>query len=280
MRSLGSLALIWCMTASALAGEAPQRVVSANLCSDQLLMSLADQKQIASLSPLARDVSISYLADRAHTFASNRASGEDLLRSDADLVLIGQYDNRYTRSILEMRNIRMVTLEPWSTLAAGRAQITTVAQALGHADRGTELLGQIDRALLRIPRIDADRAPSFLTLHRRGFVYHAGLANEVLAAAGMRDAAPDFGLGAYGFVSLEALVQKRPDFLVVGDEVAEPEDNGQAFLVHPTLLQLWPPEKRIFLAGRLTICGGPSTPALIEALGAELMGKVPGAVRR
>jgi iron complex transport system substrate-binding protein len=265
---------------SALAGEAPQRVVSANLCSDQLLMSLADREQIASLSPLARDASISYLADRAHQFVSNRASGEDLLRADADLVLIGQYDNRYTRSILEMRHIQTLTLEPWSTLTAGRAQIASVAEALGHADRGVALLAEIDRSLARLPRIEGDRRPSFLTLHRRGFVYHAGLANEVLAAAGMRDAAPDFGLGAYGFVTLEALVQKRPDFLVIGDEVGEPEDNGQAFLVHPTLLQLWPPEKRIFLAGRLTICGGPSTPALIEALGAELLAKVPGAVRR
>jgi iron complex transport system substrate-binding protein len=268
--------LMFGLAGSAALAQAPQHVASANLCADQLLMTLADEGQIASLSPLSRDATISYLAARAEHLPVNRASGEDLIRAESDLVLIGPYDSRYTRSVLEMQNIRMAVLEPWTNLDGGRRQILELARELHQGARGVALVDAIDAALSRLPHVGAGKPPSFLALHRRGFVSHAGLTSELLARAGLRDAASDFGLGAYGFVSLEALVRQPPDFLVVDEADGDPEDNGQAFLVHPALMKLWPMAKRIVAPGRWTICGGPSTPPLIEAISREIETKVLG----
>src|SRR5450631_2007243 len=80
------------------AAAAPQRVVSANLCGDQLLLALADPDQIASLSPFAGDPDLSFLAERARAFPHNRGSVEDIIRLEADLVLIGPYDGSYARA--------------------------------------------------------------------------------------------------------------------------------------------------------------------------------------
>jgi iron complex transport system substrate-binding protein len=256
--------------------QAPQHVASANLCADQLLMSLADEAQIASLSPLSRDATISYFAARAERLPVNRASGEDLIRADADLVLIGPYDSRYTRSVLEMQHIRTAVLEPWTNLDEGRRQILDLARELHQEARGVALVDAIDAALSRLPHVGAGKPPSFLALHRRGFVSHAGLTSELLARAGLRDASRDFGIGAYGFISLESLVRQPPDFLVVDEADGDPEDNGQAFLVHPALMKLWPMDKRIVAPGRWTICGGPSTPPLIDAIAREIKTKVLG----
>src|SRR5260370_39386923 len=44
-------------------GRAGPRVASLNLCADQLILLLADRSDIASLSPLAFDPDLSYLAD-------------------------------------------------------------------------------------------------------------------------------------------------------------------------------------------------------------------------
>ena len=61
--------LLW----ATLAHAAPQKIVSLNLCTDQLLMLLADPNQIASLSKIADDPNVSFLAERSAEFKKNRA---------------------------------------------------------------------------------------------------------------------------------------------------------------------------------------------------------------
>ncbi|MBX9740123.1 MAG: ABC transporter substrate-binding protein [Beijerinckiaceae bacterium] len=258
------------------AADAPRRVVSANLCSDQLLLALADRKQIASLSPYARDHAMSHLAALAAPYDLNRGSGEDLIRLDADLVLIGPYDSRYTRALLAKRNLRFESLQPWSSLEEGKKQIRFLANMLGHGGRGEALIAEIERARARLAGLAArqGRAPSVLVLHRRGYVFHAGVTGELLAAAGFTNAAERIGLSGAGFVSLEAILTAKPDFLLVSDIIDGAEDQGQAFLQHPALERLYPASKRLVAPDRLTLCGGPSTPDLIDRLAAEIRAKV------
>ena len=42
----------------------------------------------------------------------------------------------------------------------------------------------------------------------------------------------------------------------------------------PRLRATIPPERRLYLPDRLTICGGPATPQAIDALAAEVRAKV------
>jgi iron complex transport system substrate-binding protein len=51
-------------------------------------------------------------------------------------------------------------------------------------------------------------------------------------------------------------------------------DLGSAFLHHPSLLRALPPERRLTIPARLSLCGGPSTPVLIDTLAAEARAKV------
>jgi iron complex transport system substrate-binding protein len=82
------------------------------------------------------------------------------------------------------------------------------------------------------------------------------------------------GLPYGGMARLEAVVTSPPDFMLVDEETGRSVDNGTALFVHPALMTAVPPERRLAVPGRLTICGGPSTPALIEALSAEVNAKV------
>ena len=251
----------------------PRRIVSANLCADQLLIELADASQIVSLSPLARDPSLSWFAERAARFAANRGSGEDIVRLDADLVLTGPWDSRYTRALLAARDMKFLALEPWTTIAAGLTQISEFATMLGHRERGEALVARIETELAGVDHAAAGNATS-LVLHRRGFVYHAGVTAELAARAGLRDIAPSMGVSGSGFVTLEALVAARPDYLLVSDADMRAADQGQAFLVHPALRSIWPGERRLALPDAMTICGGPSTPALIARLLSEIRAKI------
>lgn len=273
-----AVALVTCCYAAAFAQtqNTPRRVVSANLCTDQLLLALADPDQIVSLSPFARDPSMSYLFQKAAQFPQNRGTAEDLVKLEADLVLVGSFDARYTRELLQRRGLSFLAVPPWGSHQQGLEQIRLVAKALGHIDRGEALIGRIEAALQRLRMGAAGRTsrPTALIVSRRGFVYHAGPTAEIIKAAGLIDLAASIGLPASGYVTMEQLINLKPDFLIVSEKEIAAKDQGQAFLAHPALVDLWPPARRLVAPGHLTICGGPSNVELIETMGAEIAAKV------
>ena len=117
----------------------PQRVVSSNLCTDQLVLALADRSQILSLSPLARDPTISFLATDAAELPMNGGRGETIVFSGADLVFAGP-DSHLRRGLLEGQGLPVVVLDTWRDLAHGSERIRNVASRLGHPERGERLL--------------------------------------------------------------------------------------------------------------------------------------------
>ena len=269
-----ALILLVLLGVSAFAADAkPQRVVSINLCADQLLVALADPGQIAALSPLVRDRHLSYVADLARPLPVHRGTAEDIVKTQADLVLIGPYDNRYLRAFILEKGVPVLTLGHWTSLAQGRDEIRKLADALGTPERGAALIAAMDSALAETKNISpADR--SVVMLHRRGYVSGSdGITAEIAAHTGLKDAAPALGLAQGGFVPLEQLVAAHPDFVVVSDSRGEAEDQGTALLQHPALRTLYPAHKRLVLPDRLTICGGPATPDLIRQLGREIQTK-------
>ncbi|HQY71814.1 MAG TPA: hypothetical protein PLW13_15400, partial [Pseudomonadales bacterium] len=63
------LALLLFCAGAVRATEAPQRVVSLNLCTDQILLALLPRERIAMLSQLAADRTLSSAAARAEGIA-------------------------------------------------------------------------------------------------------------------------------------------------------------------------------------------------------------------
>jgi iron complex transport system substrate-binding protein len=252
----------------------PRRVVSANLCADQLLLALAEPERIVALSALASDPTLSQAAAQARRFPSTSGSGEELARLSADLVLIGAYDKPFARALLAERDMPVYALSPWSSLEEGRAQIRALAARLGEPERGESIVADIDAALQRAAGA-ARRSATFVILHRRG--YSPGsrtVTSEIARAAGLIDVSAEIGAETGGFVPLEAVAARRPDYLIVSDLDPDAPDQGKALLLHPALAALYPPERRLVSPDPLTLCAGPATPAAIDGLADEIRRKV------
>ncbi|HEY8384007.1 MAG TPA: ABC transporter substrate-binding protein [Microvirga sp.] len=260
--------------ALAQASVRPQRIVSLNLCADQLLLALADRQQIASLSPLARDPSLSFLAREAEAVPINGGRGEAILMSGADLVLMGRFGSHLKRELLERQGLAVMALEPWRSLDQGRQQIRAVAGRIGHPDRGERLIAAMDAALARSRGIVAGRR-SILTVYRRGYVAsEESITGEILRHMGFALHQEALGLRRGGLARLESIVAMPPDYALLDEASERAVDNGSALLVHPAFLDAVPRERRLTIPGHLTICGGPSTPQAIESLAAEVRAKV------
>jgi iron complex transport system substrate-binding protein len=254
--------------------QAPQRVASLNLCADQLLLALADRPQIASLSKLARDPSLSFMAERAAGFPLNEGGAEAILFSRPDLVLTGTHGSQDQLSLLRRQGFEVLALGPWTSLEDGRDQIRLVARRLGHPERGEALIARIDAAFERTKKI-VPRGRSILAYERGGWVMaSASPMNELLVQMGFALHQETLGLSDGGMARLETIVAAPPDFLLVEENDRQPVDQGTGLFVHPALMAAIPLERRLVVPSGLTVCWGPSTPAAIESLEAEIKAKV------
>src|SRR6266567_1220133 len=255
------LALLVVSATKCFAADAPKRVVSFNQCGDQLVVALADPEQIAGLSPYAADRSLSVVAEKARAFPRLDWQAESTIALGPDLVLIGQNDRPVTKHMLRAQGLRLYEIALIADLDVARQQVIEVAALLGHPERGETLVAEIEAARARL---HAAAKPSFRTalLVNRGG-YTAGtnsLAAALLAEAGLK-APPGSPPGYGGYIPLERLLMLRPDMIVLNNSPTE-ADQGSYNLSHPALNALYPPQRRIILPPRYTICGGP---ALVEA---------------
>jgi iron complex transport system substrate-binding protein len=248
----------------------PSRIVSINLCADELLIALADPRQIAALSPYATDPNLSFVAEKAAKFRHDAADAETVVDIGPDLVLAGRFTKLATRAMLTRLGYRIVLLDAARSIDQSVGQIREVAAIVGHPDRGEALIAEIENARARASAASDPSAPSAAVYQRRGYVTGAEtLTGELLATVGLANKGGELAGETGRFVPLERLVVAGPDYLVVAAPEIDPKDQGTALLAHPALAALYPPEKRIVLPEKLTVCAGPSLPAALDWLAEE-----------
>jgi iron complex transport system substrate-binding protein len=252
------------------ASERP-RIVSINLCADQLLLRLADANQIVGLSPYARDEARSWAAGEARRFPILSGTAEEVLALKPDLVLAGRFTKRATREMLRRQGFRIVELEAVRSLEEAKRQIAEVGTITGHPEKAAAEIAAIDGAVARVRRAAGARDLAVLPLQRRGWVSGGEtLMTSLLHAVGLRNAGSALSRGAGRQVTLEAIVALKPELLLVSSSGASPEDQGSAFLQHEALLELYPPERRIVVPEKLTVCGGPMLAEALDRLAAAI----------
>ena len=257
------------------AAELP-RLASINLCTDQLLVTLADPAQILGLSPYARDPARSWDPARAAQFPLLSGNAEDVLVLKPDIVVAGRYTKRATRELLKDKGLRVAEFDTPRSLDEAKAQLRRMAALVGHPDRAEPEIARLDAAIARARAAALRRPLRVLGVSRRGYVAgSANLTTSLLATVGLRNAGGELGLHAGGFASLEAIISLRPDLLLVSESSDFAEDEGRAFLLHPALEKFYPAAKRIVIPEKLTVCAGPALAQGLDRLTAELQRVAP-----
>ena len=255
---------------SASAATAAPRIISMNICTDQLLLAIADPAQIMGLSRFSRDARL-WTGAEARKYPMLSGGAEDILMLKPDIIAASDFDKRSTREILKANGQNLVEFPIPRTLADVREQIRQMGALAGHPERATAEVARLDAAIEGAKRAAAGKHFRMLPLSRRGWVPgRDSFVGAILAEAGLVSAAGELGISFGGFVSMEEIIRLKPDFLVVSDAGDRAEDDGRAFLLHPALEKLYPPDKRIVISEQLTVCGGPMLPEALDRLTAEI----------
>jgi iron complex transport system substrate-binding protein len=227
------------------AADAALRVASLNLCTDELLLLLAEPRQIVSVSHLSHSPRETILWARGRTHRANDGKLESVIALRPQLILAMGGAGGARQSLARRFGARLVELPYASTPADVIAQAAQIAALLGRPAAAAPYRLHLARLNATRPRLEdgAFLGGGGLSLSPQG------LGASWLALAGFRQPAlPNSRL------SLETLATYPPKWLIRSDYRADQASRGAAWLNHPLVTRLGP--RTLATDGRAWTCGG------------------------
>lgn len=259
VRWLAALAL----TALPAWADPPARVVSINLCTDQLAMLVAAPGQLISVSHLAHDPHVSAMVAKAADYPANHGLAEDILRLRPDLVLALDHAAPVTVAMLERLGIPVVTFPPENDLAGIRDNLHRMGRALGQEVRAREIVAEFDADLAALSLPSPAPRPRAALYAANGYSGgEATLAGAILSAAGLANVAGELGLSGGGFLALERLVMADPDLIVTARPYPG-ASRAEEVLAHPALRAMTARQPVEAVSDSDWVCG---TPHVLDAV--------------
>ena len=245
-----------------------KRAVSMNLCTDQLLLLIAQRSQIASVSYLARDPMISHLADRARGIPINHGLAEEILPLKPDLVLVGSHTIRPTVVLLRKLGIKVLILKLAEGFQDIRQNMRLVGNALGASTKVNLMVSQFDTALTT-PLRQRDLPTAIILRPGNMTMGQGSLSDKILKSAGLRNLSAEMGVGASGRLPLEQVVAAQPDLFVLAEFSPRHPSLAHLILRHPALRMNQTntngkKPRHVELPAHLWNCGGPQ---VLKAIG-------------
>lgn len=259
-----ALALFWGAPQAinaAIADERPS-VVSMNLCTDQLVLLLADPEQILSLSYLAQDENSSVYYDQALLYPTNRGQAEEVYILKPDLIVTGTYSNWIASSMLEELGMPVMRFEPAYQLEDIRTNILTMGKVLGQSAKAEAIIAAFDDRLASL-RITDERRPRAALYEANGYTSGTlSLAHHIIEAAGFDNIGAEFGPSYGAKLSPEALLMKAPDIIILS-QPGRGYARAEEITRHPALDHLKDTTSREAMTSKDWVC---DTPRILDAI--------------
>ena len=268
-RRILSLFLCFGLTHPVVADVAPKRIVSINLCADELLLLLADPEQISALTHLSHDKGASYFQTQALTYPTTKGLAEEVLPFKPDLVIAGEYGGIPTVNLLKKLGLRVETLPLANNMQQVFSNIELIAKLSGHPERGVEAVKLMQTRLAKLTAAEAN-APLAAVYDPNGYtVGSESLRGQSMTLAGWRNAGELAGVRDYGSLDLETMVRLQPDVLIDSPYTLNTYSRAEALAQHPALRGSSLNPHIISIPSNMTICDGPWIMDTIETLQRE-----------
>jgi iron complex transport system substrate-binding protein len=246
----------------------PSRIVSLNLCTDQILLDLVPRERIAALSWLAADRDVSPVADYISGLKLVRGGAEEILALAPDMVLANPYAAAPTVDLLKRLGYATEVIPFAQDFDGIRLAVRRVAAAVGEPARGEALVARFDAALASTTRgASQGKSPEALVYQVNGLVSGSGsLIDGALTAAGLSNQASTRRLASGGRLALESLLAAPPDLVVLAQAPRTYATVVSDNLRHPALKRLMQLKPSLVLPMPLWLCGSPRITDAIRLL--------------
>ncbi len=267
VRALAALAILAAILASPARAQAPakpQRIVSLNVCVDQLLLLMVEPRRIAALTAFASDRDWSNMPREARGFRTTHGRAEEVMPLMPDLVIGGEYSAPDTIALLRRVGQRVEVMRLANSIDGVRAGMRWVGDIVGEPEKAAALVADLDRRLAAIAAaVPAGPRPVLAFYNTSGYTAEPGtLADDVIRAAGFENLAGRLGLRIGGRLNLEHVATTRIDALIAIDTAETSASRAVETVRHPALARLAAQKPFAAIPGRLWTC---ETPFVAEA---------------
>lgn len=244
----------------------PQRVVTVNLCLDQLAMRLAAPGQLVGVSYLARSRRTSVLAEQARDIPTVRGTAESILDLRPDLVVFDATAHANVKRLVRTAGVPILEL-PWAaSLEEAQTLIGRMADALGRQEQGRDLIAAMQARQQELTRPGAPSAVAAVLQANLRTTGKGSLMDELLRLTGYRNLATEEGISAYGRFSMEAVLAGQPDLVIFDGESNDEPARATSFVNHPAIRTLSRHARILSLPIRYTVCAGPENLEAMQML--------------
>lgn len=260
---LTTLALAGCFAGAlpVLADEAPRRVVSMNLCTDQLAMLLAAPGQLISVSRIALDPVSSAMSEEAAAYSINSGQAEEIFAMSPDLVLGGTYTDPFAVQMLRDLGVEVVQFPIVSRLSEIPDVVRQMGVVLGREAKADVLAREVEARLEAVSETPDERRLEAAFFFANGYSLGAGtLSHDIVSKAGFLNLAERLGRQGGGRLALEELILNRPDVLITGQPYPA-ASRSEEIVAHPALDGIL----RV-ASGPEWVCGTPLTLLALEQM--------------
>lgn len=252
-------------------GAAPlPKVASANLCADQYLMAIADPTQVVSLSWQSKS-EVSYYREAARDFPQNRGTTEELLLSEAEVIVVSDFGDAKLLERLQEFEVKVVKVP---TDAAGLDEIASalmgLAVMIGREEAGAMFLADTQARLADVRKGQREisaQTPRIIYLRAGGGGAATGTyIDHALTLAGFVNLQSEMGASGWAAVTLEALVDRPPDAFLVSPFEAGQMTLDASFSRHRKFVELAESRPVIEVPAQYWPCSSPHLIDAIEAI--------------
>ena len=253
----------------------PERIVSMNLCTDQLVMMLADKERISSVSYLAADLEASALSEQAKNHQLNHGLAEEIISLSPDLVIASEFTTKITTGLLQQLGYNIITVPVPSTIEQVMENIRIVAKAVGEPQRGENMIAEMQERLSKTALNVPSHKPVAALYWANSYTSGKGtLANVLVEAAGFENLGEKLNLYSTTKLPLEILVFNEVDVLIIGSRNDLTPAMASENLHHPVLKSAFNGLPVLNVPYRLWICGTPKIIDVVEQLQAKYQAAV------
>jgi len=261
------LGLLLCLQPAWAEGK-PQRIVSLNLCTDQLLLELVEPSRIASLTYLVAEPHNSVYAPQAEGIHLNHGLAEEIIPLQPDLILAGAFAAHSAVTLLKKLQFPVVIVDLPYSMEQTYQHIRDVAQQVGEPERGEQLIQTMQQRLANV-QDDTRNQPRQRALLYSPNGYTAGsgtLKHDAIELAGLINVAAEQGITGYGTLSIEELLFTQPQQLLINDPGTAPHSLAHQYIQHPALSRHFGDARITRIPSRLWSCAGPQVVTAVEQL--------------
>jgi len=268
---------LWSTVFGLLSAHGAERIVSLNACTDELLLQLALPEQIAGVtrfdhSPRSQEV----LNQNSHIVRMS-SDVESIIKMNPSVVLAGPFSNPLLINQLKQLNIPIVNLpvpRNWIELEEAVEQVSVL---LKRPQAGEALQKKI-RELSRFQGRTQWQGKRAVFWSAAGHVSGKNTFEDtVLTTLGMMNIS---AVDGYAFLSIEDLIELRPDVIIVTQNPAFKDSWSHETLFHPALKKALPQLEYLHIPEEAVSCASEYTVEVLQSLLSETSEVTQGDPRR